>query len=124
YIDEITGTDWFANYVQTNLFNLLATVGTKVPQTDDGVHLLVTNANSSCAQGVRNGLFAPGIWTQAGFGQLAQNDNLPSGFYVYAQPLALQPTADRAARKAPVMQIAAKLAGAIDTAAVVVSVNR
>lgn len=124
YTDEITGTDWLANYIQTNLFNLLATIGTKVPQTDEGMHLLLNNINASMNQAVANGLVAPGTWTAGGFGQLATGDFLPTGYYVYAPPIALQASADRTARKSVLFQIAAKLAGAVDTVNVQISVNR
>lgn len=124
YTDEITGTDWLANYIQTNIFNLLATVGTKIPQTDEGMHLILTNINKSLDQAVANGLLAPGTWTAGGFGQLATGDFMPTGYYVYAPPIALQPSADRTARKSVLFQIAAKLAGAVDTVNVQINVNR
>ncbi|EBC2494115.1 DUF3383 family protein, partial [Salmonella enterica subsp. enterica serovar Newport] len=37
FFDERHGLDWLQNYVQTNLYNLLYTSTTKVPQTDAGV---------------------------------------------------------------------------------------
>lgn len=124
YIDEITGTDWLANYIQTNVFNLLATIGTKVAQTDAGEALIMNVIEKSMAQAVANGLVAPGTWTAGGFGQLATGDFLAKGYYIYAPPMASQAPADRAARKATPIQIAAKLAGAIDTANIAISVNR
>lgn len=123
-IDVITGTDWLAIALQNACFNLLYTSPTKVPQTDAGVNLLVSTCESVCAQAVTNGLLAPGVWQSAGFGLLNQNDFLPKGFYVYAAPLATQPVADRGARKAPPIQIAAKLAGAFRTVDIAVTVNR
>lgn len=124
YIDEITGSDWLGNYVQTNVFNLLATVGTKVAQTDAGTHLIVNTIDASMAQGVTNGLLAPGVWGQAGFGQIAQGDFLPKGYYIYAPPIASQASADRAARKAVPIQTGGKLAGAVDTANLAITLNR
>lgn len=122
YIDTIIGTDWLANYIQTNLYNLLYQTPTKIPQTDPGVHILVNNIEASCAQGVTNGLLAPGIWTATGFGTLNQGDLLSKGFYVYAPPVASQSPSARSARQSPVIQVAAKLAGAVHTVDVLVNV--
>jgi hypothetical protein len=124
YIDEITGTDWLANAIQTNVYNLLYTSTTKVPQTDAGNHLLANAAEAACIQGVNNGLLAPGVWTAGGFGQLAPGDYLEKGFYIYTPPIASQAQADREARKSVPFQIAAKLAGAVNTVDVLINVNR
>jgi hypothetical protein len=124
FLDTITGTDWLAVTLQTSLYNLLYTSTTKVPQTDAGVQLLVTTAESVCAQAVTNGLLAPGNWNSGGFGTLKQGDFLPKGYYIYAQRVSAQNPTDRAARKAPPIQIAAKLAGAVHELSLSVSVNQ
>lgn len=124
YIDEIVGTDWLANSIQTNVYNQLYTSATKVPQTDAGNHQIATAIEAACIQGVTNGLLAPGIWNSGGFGQLAQGQLLPKGFYVYTPPIATQAQGDREARKSVVFQVAAKLAGSIQTVDVIVNVNR
>lgn len=124
YIDEVTGTDWLAVTIMTALYNLLFTTPTKIPQTDAGVHLLVTTVEDVLSQAVLNGLVAPGTWESDGFGTLKSGDFLPKGFYVYATPVANQSAADRAARIAPPIQVAIKLAGAIHDVAVTVNVNR
>jgi hypothetical protein len=122
YIDEIWGVDWLANQVQIDLYNLLYQTP-KVPQTDPGIHLLVTTTENALTQGVTNGLLAPGVWQTQGFGALNQGDWVGKGFYVYAQSVALQPPADRHARKSPLIQVAAKLAGAVHTVDVFITVN-
>lgn len=124
FIDEITGTDWLALTIQNVLYNLLYTTPTKIPQTDAGMHLLATAVEGVCSQAVTNGLLAPGVWNSQGFGSLAQGDFLAKGFYVYAPPVALQTQADREARKSVPIQVAAKLAGAVHTIDVLVTVNR
>lgn len=124
YIDEVTGTDWLAVTIMTAIFNLLYTSPTKIPQTDDGVHLLVTTVESICSQGANNGLIGPGTWTSNGFGTLVNGTYMAKGFYVYAAPVASQSAADRAARKSPPIQVAVKLAGAVHKADVLISVNR
>lgn len=124
YIDELTGTDWLAVTIMAAIYNLMITLPTKIPQTDDGIHLLTNVIESVCSQGVSNGLLAPGVWTSGGFGTLATGDLLPKGFYVFAPPVASQSAADRAARKAPSIKVAAKLAGAVHSADLAIEVNR
>jgi hypothetical protein len=124
YFDEVYGTDWLANYIQTNVYNLLYQSPTKIPQTDPGTHLIVTAVEASCSQAVSNGLLAPGTWDSQGFGELKQGSLLPKGYYVYAAPVATQSAADRAARKSVPIQVAAKLAGAVHKVNVLINVNR
>lgn len=129
YIDTIVGTDWLQNALQTALFNVLYTTATKVPQTDKGVGLLVNAAETIMSSSVYNALMAPGTWTGPNFGStangnplLATGATLSKGYLIYVAPIATQTAAQRAARQAPVIQIAAKLGGAIHTASMVVSV--
>jgi hypothetical protein len=124
YFDEIWGADWLANQIQVDVYNLLYTSPTKIPQTDSGMNQIATTIEGSCVRGVNNGLLAPGIWQQAGFGQLKQNDFVSKGFYVYTPPLSSQAVADRAARKSVPFQVAAKLAGAVHSVAITVNLNR
>lgn len=124
FFDERHGLDWLQNYVQNNLWNLLYTSTTKIPQTEAGVTRLVTNVEQSMDQAVSNGLLAPGIWNGGDIGQVTAGDTLTKGYYVYANPLSSQAQADREARKAPVIQVAAKLAGAIHFADVLINVVR
>ncbi|MGQ5288452.1 DUF3383 family protein [Pectobacterium actinidiae] len=124
FFDERHGLDWLQNYVQTNLYNVLYTSTTKVPQTDAGVTRLLANVEQSMDQGVTNGLIAPGVWNGGPIGQLASGDTLTKGYYVYAQPISAQAQADREARKAPVIQVACKLAGAVHYADVQINVVR
>jgi hypothetical protein len=124
FFDERHGMDWQANQIQTDLFNALYTAPTKIPQTDPGVNVLVTTVDNSLAQGVTNGLVAPGIWNAPGFGSISTGQMLPKGYYVYAPQVASQDQADRDARIAPDIQAAMKLAGAIHFANVIVNVNR
>ncbi|MCL8293818.1 DUF3383 domain-containing protein [Klebsiella oxytoca] len=113
FFDERHGLDWLQNYVQTNLYNLLYTSTTKIPQTDAGVTRLMTNVEASLDQAVNNGLIAPGVWSGGPIGQIESGDTLTKGYYVYADAVANQAQSDREARKSPVIQAAIKLAGAI-----------
>lgn len=124
FLDIITGTDWLALDIQTSVYNLLYTSPTKIPQTDEGNHLISTTIISVCERGVTNGLLAPGTWESSGFGTLKQGDFLSKGYYVYAPPVRNQSMGDRAARKSVTFQVAAKLAGAIHTVDILVNVNR
>ena len=46
-----------------------------------------------------------------------------AGYFIYSQPIAMQNPTERTARKAPVVQIAAKESGAIHSSNVIVQVN-
>ncbi|MCC3717976.1 DUF3383 domain-containing protein [Rouxiella badensis] len=124
FFDERHGLDWLQNYVQTNLYNLLYTGTTKIPQTDAGVTRLLTNVEASMDQSVTNGLVAPGVWNGASIGQLSTGDTLTKGYYAYAPAVADQSQADRQARKSPTIQVACKLAGAVHYADVQINVVR
>lgn len=124
FFDEVHGLDWLQNDLQTAVFNLLYTSTTKVPQTNPGINQIVTTLESRLDQAVANGLVAPGQWTGPAFGAITSGQFLTKGYYVYAPPVASQSQADREARKAPVIQVAIKLAGAVHFVDVIVNVNR
>jgi len=125
FFDERQGSDWLQFAVQSDLYNLLYTSPTKVPQTDSGVHQLLATVEATMDRAVHNGFVAPGVWTSGfEFGLLKQGMALTRGYYCYAAPLVTQAQSDREARKAPVIQVAVKLAGAVHSAAVVINVNR
>lgn len=123
FIDEIQGSDWFQNAVQTALFNVLYTAPTKVPQTDQGDEQFVNAAAGICKQAVFNGFAAPGTWNGPAFGSIVTGQYLKLGYYIFIQPVAQQLQANRAARQVPPMQIALKLAGANQTVNMVININ-
>jgi hypothetical protein len=123
FIDERIGMDACANQVQTDLFNVLYQAP-KVPQTDAGVHLLVTTVANSLVIFVNNGFIAPGQWNGPPIGQLQTGQQLPLGYYIFAPLVASQPQSIRETRVAPTLQAAIKLAGAIHFAECIISVNR
>ena len=123
FFDTIQGVDWLQNAIQTEVYNVLYTSLTKIPQTDAGVNQIVNAIGGACGQGVANGLLAPGTWNGPSFGQITTGQYLKAGYYIYAQPVALQSQADRAARKCPPIQVAVKLAGGIQSANILVDVN-
>lgn len=124
FFDEVHGLDWLQNDLQTAVYNLLYTSTTKVPQTDQGINRIVTTICQRLAKAVANGLLAPGQWNGPEFGALKTGQFLSTGYYVYAPPVSTQSQADREARKAPVIQVAVKLAGAVHFVDVIVNVNR
>lgn len=123
FFDEIQGTDWLQNAAQIAVLDEMLDLP-KIPQTDPGVNILVTALDSTGEQAVTNGLCAPGVWNGPPLGALQTGQTLAKGYYSYAPPVASQSQADRAARKAPAMQMAIKLAGAVHFAGVVINVNR
>jgi len=124
FFDERHGLDWLQNAVQTNVYNLLYTSPTKIPQTDAGTNQIAGAIEQACEEGVNNGLMAPGVWNAPGFGAISTGQTLTKGYYVFMPPVASQSQADREARKAPTAQVAVKLAGAVHFANVLISVNR
>ncbi len=125
FFDERQGLDWLQNQIQVNLFNLLYTSPTKIPQTDPGVHILTTGVEQALVSGVNNGLIAPGVWNSSYlFGQLVYGQYLASGYYIYCPSVNSQSETIRSQRIAPTIQVACKLAGAVHYANCVVSVNR
>lgn len=123
FFDTIHGTDWLQAHVQNRVWNLFYTGPTKIPQTDSGVNMIVAEVMAALNQGRINGLIGPGVWTGPEIGQLKTGAALPDGFYVYAPRIATQAPSERAARRAPVMQAAIKLAGAVHSANVLINVN-
>lgn len=124
FIDTIQGVDWFQNDVQTEIFNVLYTTTTKVPQTDAGINQLTNACTAACQDAVNNGLSAPGTWNGPSFGAIQTGQFLKTGYYVFAPSVSTQSQADRDARKSPPIQIALKLAGAVNTVDVLVTVNQ
>lgn len=124
FFDTMHEVDFFANQIQTDVFNLLKSTPTKIPQTDAGNHLVATTIESACVVSVNNGTLAPGTWNSQGFGQYSQGDFLPKGYYVYQPPISSQAETDRAKRKSVPFQVMAKLAGAIQDVAIGVFVNQ
>ncbi len=126
YFDQVYNLRWFVGALQVNGFNYLAQASTKVPQTETGMDGLKGAYRQVCEQAVSNQYAAPGAWTSpTTFGNQADllANVLQLGYYIYSQPIVQQSQVDRAARKAPLVQIALKEAGAIQTSSVIVNVN-
>ena len=124
FFDEVHGTDWFANRVQTDVFNVMYTTTTKVPQTDPGMNMIAAAINGSNGAAVNNGFVAPGQWNGPPVGSLVTGATLTTGYYLYYPPIASQSEATRETRIAVPFQDCIKLAGAVQEVDVTVFVNR
>jgi len=126
YYDNQYNLQWFAATLEVSGFNALATTNTKIPQTEGGMDILKGAYRTVCEQAVTNGFSAPGSWTSpVTFGDLADliANVSQRGYYIFSSPVAQQLPAVRAARQAPLVQIALKYAGAIHSSTVIVNVN-
>ena len=123
WFDEVQGVDWLQNQIQVDVFNLLYTTTTKIPQTNAGSDLIANSIAQACEAGINNGLLAPGQWNASGFGMLKQGGTLSKGYYIYYPDISTQAENDREERKSVPFQVAVKLAGAVQTANVNLSVN-
>lgn len=126
FFDQVYNLGWFVGAIEIAGFNYLAQSSTKIPQTEQGMSGLKGAYRRICQQGVTNTYIAPGTWNDpTTFGN--QSDfyqNIEQlGYYIYSAPIGLQSQADREDRKAPLVQIAVKEAGAIQTSTVIIYVN-
>lgn len=127
FFDDVYNLLWFIGSLQIAGFNVLAQTGTKIAQTENGVDSLKSAYRRVCEQAVANQFLAPGQWTSPNtFG--VQSDFFENieqrAYYIYSIPVALQLPSDREARRAPLIQIAAKYAGSLHSSNVVVNINR
>jgi hypothetical protein len=127
FFDEVYNDDWLAMALQVAGFNYLMPVSFKIPQTDDGMHGLADAYRGVCKQAKDAGVAAPSTWTAAvpaGVPAALFLSNIARiGYYVWFKPVGQQSASDRADRKAPLVQIAIKLAGAIHSSNVLVQVQ-
>ncbi len=126
YFDQVYNLGWFVGSLEVAGFNYLAQASTKIPQTENGMDGLKGAYRNVCEQALTNQYSAPGSWNSpTTFGNQADLllNVAQRGYYIYSQPIALQSQVDREAREAPIVQIALKEAGAIQSSTVIVNVN-
>ena len=126
FFDDVYNLLWYVGALQIAGFNVLAQTGTKIAQTEEGVDSIKSAYRKVSEAAVNNQFVAAGSWTSPStFGVQADFlDNITQrGYYIYSAPVALQSPTDRAARKAPLIQIAIKYAGAVHSSDVIVNVN-
>lgn len=129
------GNDYFDNIyanlalkfaLETAGFNFLRQTNTKVPQTENGMDGLKGAYAVVMDRFVRNRFIRGGSWTSSetfGNPEIFRQNILDKGYYVYSLPITQQEAVQREQRIAPLVQIAAKRAGAIHTSDVIVLVN-
>ena len=125
--DQVYNQLWFSSALQVAGFNYLAQSNTKIPQTEAGMDGLKGAYRAVCQQAVTNQYLAPGSWNSSTvFGNPANliANIAQVGYYIYSSPIATQLQTARAARQAPLIQIAAKQAGAIDSSTCVIVINQ
>lgn len=127
YFDQAYQRQWLVFALQTAGFNYLVTSPTKIPQTEDGMNGLKDAYLQILKQAVANGYLGTGLlWrSSTSFGNRADlvRNVLETGYYIYSLPINQQNQAARAARQAPVVQIAAQESGAIHSSSVIVNVE-
>ncbi len=126
FFDNVYNQLWFGFALQTAGFNYLAGTNSKIPQTEPGMTGLKDAYRKICEQARSAGVLAGGSWTSPDtFGNPADLRRNVSdiGYYIYSLPVVQQSQSDREGRKAPLVQIAVKLAGAIHSSSVIVNVN-
>lgn len=127
YTDDIENQLWLKKALEVAGFNFLRQTNTKIPQTESGMAGLKNAYGQICEQAIRNGVAGAGAWNSAipfGDPEDFKRNIEERGYYIYSIPVAQQSQADRETRKAPVVQIAIKFAGAIHHSDVIVNIER
>lgn len=128
WFDQVYNTDWFTSALQVAGFNFLMPINFKIPQTEEGMSGLKDAYRKICEQAKAAGVLAGGTWTGAvpsGFPQTLFLQNLSNvGYFVLSSAVSAQSQADRSDRKAPLVQIAGKFAGALHSSSVLVQMQQ
>ena len=120
--DQLINLDLLTSQIQAAIMDALVN-NPKIPQTSDGVNLLISAIAQPCISGASRGFIAPGVWNAPSISNLKTGDMLSSGYAIMADSIDSQPQADRDARIAPPIYVAIKLAGAIEHVVISISVN-
>ena len=116
FFDQVYNATWIKDGLEVAGFNHLAQTDTKVPQTEEGMIGLKSALSLVLEQSVTNGYIGAGnTWNGSTFGNPEDLRRLitDQGYYIFSLPISQQSQVDRDARKAPLIQIAIKEAGAI-----------
>lgn len=116
YFDQVANQIWLVNSIQVEVFNVLATTRTKIPQTEAGADVITAAIKDVMKQAVTNGYLAPGVWNSSDtFGN--QEDFLRNieefGYYIWHQPVGDQTQTQRETRKSVPYMVAGKESGAV-----------
>ena len=126
WADNVYNIIAIKNYIQTDVFNLLGTTGTKLAQIKRDVNKIVDTIEKTLILFRKANVIAPNQWNSSDtFGDeaLFRRSILANGYFVFAQSLNDQVQSDRTARKSVPIQIALKLSGSIHSVDVLISVE-
>lgn len=120
FFDQVYGQLWLQFELTIAIFNSIAT---GIRQTPEGQASEVAAINSIMSQGVTTGYIGVGLqWNSSeifGNANNLRSSVFAAGYYIFPNSIVTQPEPDRAARIAPLVQIAYKEAGFIFTATVI-----
>lgn len=126
FFDSIYNRLWFKLSMIVAGFNVLATIRTKIPQTEVGMDMLKAALRKICDKAVFNGFLAAGTWNSSdSIGNKADmlRNISETAYYIYSAPITQQTQEEREARIAPLVQIAIKEAGAIHSGSCIIYVE-
>jgi hypothetical protein len=128
FFDNVYNSIWFKFALEVAGFNYLKQTNTKVLQIESGMDGLKGAYAKVCDRGVNNAYIGTGLtWNSSetfGNPEDLKRNITDTGYFIYSLPIAQQPQVDRDARKAPLVQIAVKEAGAIHSSDVIVVIER
>ena len=128
FFDNVYNSIWFKFALQVAGFNYLKQTNTKIPQTESGMSGLKNAYANVCVRGINNEYIGAGLaWNSSetfGNPEDLKRNITDFGYYIYSLPIAQQSQVDRDLRKAPLVQIAVKEAGAIHSSSVIVVIER
>lgn len=123
--DETMYLDLTQKVLRQNVLDVLTDSGIrKIPQSDDGMALILSAVTSGMEYMKRIGFVAPGIWTAQPFQTISTGDVLSMGYQIFADSFDTLTPAERTARKSPPVYVAMKLAGSVRSVVIGVSVNQ
>ncbi|MFX4154235.1 DUF3383 family protein [Aliarcobacter butzleri] len=127
FTDNVYNVIAIKKFVQIDVFNTLQGTPTKLAQTDEDMQKLIDTVERTLDLFVRAGVIAPGTWNSTydfGNPEVFRKNIATTGYYVYAKPMSEQAQSEREQRKAPAIQVAFKMAGAIHTADIAIVFER
>ena len=126
WADNVYNIIAIKNFIQIDVFNLLGTTGTKLAQIKRDVNKIVDTIEKTLILFRKANVIGAGTWNSPDdFGDplLFRRSILTNGYFIYAQPLSEQVQSDRVQRKSPAIQVALKLAGAIHSVDITLSIE-
>ena len=121
--DEVINLDILTDAIQKSIMDALVNYP-KVPQTEDGMGILINAITGPCNDARTRGFLAPGVWNAPPILNLETGDTLSVGFAILADTIANQSQEDRDARIAPPIYVPIKLSGAIEHVVINVFISK